>query len=111
MQQPMVAFHDDAAAGLAWSEIEPPDMTTAHLYQMWVHPHHRGVGLGRMLVNEGIRWARAQDAKRMLLEVTCGDRPARRLYEAMGFVAVGEPVPQRPGEPLMEQSMVLEFVV
>jgi hypothetical protein len=47
----------------------------------------------------------------MLLEVTCGDRPARRLYDSLGFVPTGDPVPVWSDADRLEQLMELRFRV
>ncbi len=107
---PMFADIDGKPVGLAWAMIEPPTVSVAHLYQMWVHPEARGKGLGRDLVSSAIAWARARSASKVVLEVTCGNDPARRLYEAVGFVPVGKPQPIRPGSALLEQTMEIELL-
>jgi hypothetical protein len=45
----------------------------------------------------------------MLLEVTCGDRPARRLYDSLGFVSKGDPVPMRSDSDCLQQLMELRL--
>lgn len=55
-----------------------------------VLPAHRRHGVGRALVDEGPRLARARDARELWLEVRKGNAGARALYEAAGFVVVGE---------------------
>lgn len=104
---PVIAVVGGAFAGLAWGRIEPPGADVVHLYQMWVEPESRGAGIGRALVATVIEWARARDANSILLDVTCGDRPARRLYESMGFQPCGDPIPLRDGTDLLEQPMEL----
>lgn len=74
---------------------------------MWVAPGHRGLGAGRMLLEAVIAWAKAQNASYLDLGVTCGDRPARRLYERAGFKPKGKPQPLRPGSTLLVQPMRL----
>jgi len=106
---PVVACHGGRFVGLAWGKIESPDRHIAHLYQMWVDPKHRGFGLGRLLVEAVIDWAQGQGVRTMMLEVTEGERPARSLYEALGFQPVGELIPQRPGSDLLEQTMILKL--
>ena len=106
---PMAATIDDEIVGLAWAKIEPPDADVAHLYQMWVDPDSRGQGIGRALIDSAISWARDRHVARVLLDVTCGDRPARRLYEAVGFRPVGTPHPIREGSDLLEQTMELQL--
>jgi ribosomal protein S18 acetylase RimI-like enzyme len=106
---PMVALVGDEFAGLGWVMVEPPKNDVAHLYQMWVDPSFRRLGLGRALVESSINWARNRGVKSMLLEVTSGDRPARRLYDSLGFVPTGDPVPVRSDSDRFEQLMELRF--
>ena len=106
---PLLGDVDGIAAGLAWGRIEPQQPKTAHLYQVWVAPEARGCGAGRMLVAAVIAWAREQSVAALELCVTCGERPARRLYDRAGFLPVGKPIPIRPGAELLEQPMRLEL--
>lgn len=103
----VVAEVDGEPVGLAWGRVDPPNPEVAVLYQMWVAPSHRGVGAGKMLLEAVIAWARARNASFLDLGVTCGNSPARRLYERAGFKPVGEPQPLRPGSELVAQSMRL----
>jgi ribosomal protein S18 acetylase RimI-like enzyme len=107
---PLVAGVGGEPIGLAWGRIEPSDPDVATLYQMWVAPTHRGSGAGRMLLDAVIAWATARNASYLVLAVTCGDTPARRLYERAGFQAVGAPKPLRPGSELLVQPMGLLLV-
>jgi GNAT superfamily N-acetyltransferase len=104
---PLVAEVHGEPIGLAWGRIETSDPDVAALYQMWVAPSHRGLGAGRMLLEAVIAWARAQNASYLDLGVTCGDSPARRLYERAGLKPMGEPQPLRPGSQLLGQPMRL----
>jgi GNAT superfamily N-acetyltransferase len=79
----------------------------AALSQMWVAPTHRGRGVGQKLLEAVIAWATAQNVAALDLGVTCGDSPARRLYERAGFKPLGEPQPLRPGSTLLAQPMRL----
>lgn len=106
---PVLAEVQGEAIGLAWARIDPSRLDVAVLYQMWVAPTHRGLGAGRSLLRAVIAWARERNASVLDLAVTCGDRPARRLYERAGFTPVGEPQPLRPGSTLLAQSMRLEL--
>jgi ribosomal protein S18 acetylase RimI-like enzyme len=106
---PLVAEVDGELAGMAWGKIYPSERATAHLYQMWVAPEHRGLGVGRMLLEKAIEWARSHGVRWIILGVTCGDTPARRLYTSAGFQAIGDPEPLRPGSELGVQWMRLEI--
>jgi ribosomal protein S18 acetylase RimI-like enzyme len=79
----------------------------AHVYQMWVAPEFRGLGAGRLLLDEVVAWARELDAREVLLGVTSGDTPATRLYARAGFVAFGELTPIRPGSSCQAYMMRL----
>lgn len=106
---PVLAQVDSEAAGLAWGKINPSDPETAHLFQMWVSPNFRGLGIGKELLHTVIAWGKSQCAKTIELDVTSGNSPARNLYSAVGFIAVGETEPLRPGSNLVSQKMKLEI--
>jgi GNAT superfamily N-acetyltransferase len=102
---PLAGLHDDSLFGMAWATIHKDQRNMTHLYQMWVAPDVRGLGMGRMLLEAALNWARGRGCDALVLDVTSGDRPARRLYEAAGLLPVGEPAPLRPGSVLQTQSM------
>jgi ribosomal protein S18 acetylase RimI-like enzyme len=106
---PLVAEINGQAVGLAWGKIDPSAPDTAHLYQMWVAPHHRGLGAGRLLLEAVIGWAATAGARYVALGVACGDTPAMRLYSRAGFEPVGEPAALRSGSLLLAQPMRLEL--
>lgn len=106
---PLVAEVRGVLAGILWAKIDSSTRDTAHLYQMWVAPEHRGHGAARKLLEIAIQWARLREAQSVALSVTCGDSSARRLYASAGFRAIGVPEPLRPKSELMQQNMVLEI--
>ena len=55
-----------------------------------VAPERWRVGIGRLLVQETIDWARAEGYEAALVETTVQQQAAIALYEAMGFVQAGE---------------------
>jgi len=67
----------------------------AHLYQVWVAPGHRGRGIGRMLIEAVIAWARESGLRVLLLDVTAGNSAAVELYRQLGFVDDGDTQPLR----------------
>ena len=107
--RPVIARVDGTAAGLAVGKIWPAEPDVAQVYQMWVAPAFRGRGAARALLEDIIAGARERGASAVALGVTCGDSPARRLYERAGFRSVGEPSPMRPGSALQCQDMVLRL--
>lgn len=106
---PLVAEVDRQPVGLAWARIDALDQTVAHLFQVWVAPTHRHLGVAHALLHAAIAWARAAHAQRLVLDVTCGNTPAERMYRRAGFVSMGDPQPLRPGSALLSQSMQLEL--
>jgi ribosomal protein S18 acetylase RimI-like enzyme len=104
---PVVAEVDGAAAGLAWGRIDERRPGVAHVYQVWVVPEYRGLGVGRALLEAVVAWAQSSGVHTVTLSVTCGDSPALRLYHRAGFVALGDPQPLRPGSDLRSQGMQL----
>jgi GNAT superfamily N-acetyltransferase len=106
---PLVAKVADELAGLLWATFDSTSRDTVHIYQMWVAPEQRGLGVGRALLERAINWAGVNGAKLVALSVACGDSVARRMYESTGFRPIGDPEPLRIGSELMLQNMVLEL--
>jgi GNAT superfamily N-acetyltransferase len=104
---PLLAEAGGEPVGLAWGRIERSSPEVANLYQMWVAPEYRGMGVGQMLLEAVIAWARESNLHQLALGVTCGDTPAMRLYTRAGFKPVGQPQPLRPESDLLGQQMVL----
>lgn len=100
---PIGAFIDSAPVGMAWVKLEGEQ---ANLFQMWVDPKCRGLGVGSAILEHAIEWAASKSAVTVHLGVTAGDTPARRMYDAMGFQPIGELEPLRQGSELMLQNMV-----
>jgi GNAT superfamily N-acetyltransferase len=104
---PLLAEVGTEPIGLAWGRIEKSSPEVANLYQMWVAPAYRGLGVGQMMLEAVIAWAREASVHQLALGVTCGDTPAMRLYTRAGFKAAGQPQPLRPGSDLLGQPMRL----
>ncbi len=106
---PLLAEVDREPVGLAWGRIESTNPYLANLYQMWVSPTHRGLGLGKLLLDAVIVWAKEKNALYLDLGVTIQDSPAIRLYTGAGFKTIGTPEPLREGSKLLDQKMRLEL--
>lgn len=92
----VMAFAGDTPVGMAGAYVE--DDGDGEVISVWVHPMHRGHGVGRELVLGAIAWARTAGVTRFRLWVTDGNDAAVALYAGLGFVATGkrQPLPTQP---------------
>jgi ribosomal protein S18 acetylase RimI-like enzyme len=61
-----------------------------HLVAMYVSPRVRRNGIGRLLIQEFVTYARqVPGLEQINLSVVTSNEPARRLYESMGFETFG----------------------
>lgn len=65
-----------------------PTEQTGSIQNIGVVPEHRGTGLGRALVLKSLQGFALARRKRVILEVTAGNRPAVQLYTSIGFCTV-----------------------
>jgi ribosomal protein S18 acetylase RimI-like enzyme len=88
-----------------WDGTEPQGDET-NLIAMYVAPRARGRGVGERLVRAVLDEAQRRGRRRVVLQVTDDNAPARALYERMGFRLTGgrTPHPRRPD--LAELDMV-----
>jgi [ribosomal protein S18]-alanine N-acetyltransferase len=62
----------------------------AHIATLAIHPDYRKLGIGRLLLTQGLRAAAGRGAQLAYLEVRRSNRAAQALYESFGFAVVGE---------------------
>jgi GNAT superfamily N-acetyltransferase len=78
----------ELAAGLMGShpELTPfVRLREARLNSLWVLPQHRGLGLGGLLVDAFLDWARERGAPYAVVTAFTANPTAIRLYERHGF--------------------------
>ncbi|MGV9263709.1 N-acetyltransferase family protein [Kitasatospora sp. NPDC003701] len=88
----LLALLDDRIVGYIRVVPPTPLASNRHVRQIQglaVSSAARGRGVGRALVEAGCTAAREQGARRITLRVLGHNAPARRLYEACGFVVEG----------------------
>ncbi|WP_158073504.1 GNAT family N-acetyltransferase [Actinophytocola xanthii] len=84
-----VALDGTEPAG-AMAVFTPAGAAVPMLVAAWVHPAHRGRGVGDALVSDVLAWVRETGRDRIELRVADGNEPARRLFTRHGFVPTGD---------------------
>ena len=102
----ILAMDAGTACGIAGSFLDQNDLTRAHLISMWTAPTHRQRGIGRLLVNKVLDWARGRNARVLQLMVTSNNVRAIHFYQRLGFTQTGrtEPYPNDPAVVEYEMS-------
>ena len=94
------------ATGAVVTDWEDADACV--LVAMWTDPAHRGLGLGRRIVESAIAFARGKGASRITCSVTEGNETAESLYASCGFVRT-RIVETRESDGLRHAHMELRF--
>ena len=84
----VVLLAGDGPDGLAVMRFRPSiwiEALECYLAELYVVPDKRGRGIGRALMDEVMRVARAQGAGHIELNTSDDDVAARALYEKLGF--------------------------
>jgi ribosomal-protein-alanine N-acetyltransferase len=66
---------------------------SAHLGRLAIIPEWQGHGLGRMLVEEMLRFFEARGIYRVTVNTQANNYPSQRLYKSLGFKTTGHSVP------------------
>lgn len=85
-----IAEHEDRRLGCVFCVADPHDPRTAVLRILLVHPAGRGRGLGALLVDTCIEFARRAGYQRMRLWTNHPLAAARRIYLSRGFELTAE---------------------
>jgi mycothiol synthase len=79
----LVAADGDRLLGFHWTKRH--SATVGEVYVVGIDPASQGLGLGRVLVDAGLRHLRDGGGEDVLLYVESDNVPAVRLYEGLGF--------------------------
>ena len=71
---------------LGTAGVFPVAPGTFELRKMYLRPASRGLGIGKRLLDEALRWTKANGGTRMVLDTTHQMTRAIAFYEANGFV-------------------------
>jgi len=110
----MLTLRDDDATLLGSVWLEPRGADVWYLGMFTIRPDIQAQGLGRTLLDEAERFARARGAGRMRISVIQLRESLIAWYERRGFRATGESVPfpygdERNGIPLRDDLQLLVF--
>jgi len=106
----VVAEHDERLLGMAIGlapEVENLPYPT--MVGVFVDAAVRRQGVGAVLVEKVIDWARARGSAQLLIWITDGNEPALALYRRAGFRPTGVTRPSAHTPDLLESEMLLEL--
>ena len=104
-----IAERDGQFLGCVFLVEKNPD--TAQLRMLLVEPAARGMGLGKQLVAESIRFARLKRYRRMVLWTNSVLDAARHVYESFDFRLIEQGKHSAFGKDLVEQTWELDLAV
>jgi len=108
-EQFWVAEVDGERAGCVFVVRSEKDTSAAQLRCLLVDPWARGLGLGRRLVDECIRFSKSAEYRRIILWTNDILVSARRLYEAAGFSLMEQSPHRSFGHDLVGQFWAREL--
>lgn len=79
-----MAWDGDTLAGFCWTKVHPGG--EGEIYIIGAAPAYQGMGLGKALVTEGMRYLATLGCREVLLYTDADNERAVGLYEALGFV-------------------------
>lgn len=104
-----LALEGGKACGIAGAFLDQEDGTRALLVSMWTDTAHRQKGVGRLLVDAVVAWARMRGARTMRLTVVSSNGGAIRFYERLGFAITGRTEPYPNDATMIEYEMAKEI--
>jgi len=102
-----IAEHDGQRVGCIF--LVAKDATTAKLRLLLVEPEARGLGVGRTLVNECVKFAREAGYRKLVLWTQENLGAARHLYAQAGFQVIAREPHHSFGHDLVAETWELEL--
>jgi DNA-binding MarR family transcriptional regulator/GNAT superfamily N-acetyltransferase len=102
-----IAEKDDEVVGSVF--VMRKNATVAQLRLLYVEPRARGLGIGKRLVDECIRFSRQRKYRTLTLWTNSVLKSARRIYEGSGFQLVKEEPHHSFGKDLVGQVWELSL--
>lgn len=89
----IVSENDDGLDGfirISHGKVAPvANCSTMEISTLYIQPRHHGSGLGRALLEQGLKYARGADASSVWLTTNSENTPAIAFYLKQGFEKVG----------------------
>jgi len=104
-----IAERNGAVVGSIFAMPSEGRPGTAQLRMLYVEPEARGLGIGRMLVDQCVRFSRDSGYKRVRLWTQSVLTPARKIYSAAGFKMVDSAPHHSFGADLVGENWELEL--
>jgi len=98
-----------SSVGLVSGVLFVREPNHANLFQMWVDPLHREIGIGTELFNRVKAWAVDRGATSIKLSVATNNPSALAAYKKGGFQAAGKIEPLRTDSDISAQPMELNL--
>lgn len=86
----LIAEANGVASGQVWVEFPRIDDRIGVLWALRVFPNLQGLGVGTRLIKAGERLIRRRGGREVELEVHPENVSAKRLYERLGYVDLGQ---------------------
>ena len=88
-RETVVAVRGDQVVGVARIGQDKDNSLRGHLFSLYVHPEHSGMGIGKTLVSAALEKLRTRGFDEITLWVFKENPNARALYEKLGFSITG----------------------
>ncbi|HEY2466861.1 MAG TPA: GNAT family N-acetyltransferase [Terracidiphilus sp.] len=101
-----LAYDDDRACGMVFCFRDELDETEGSILSMWVDPAVRRAGVGKLLIDSVVDWAKSRGIRGLKLMVTSVNGGAIGFYERNGFRMSGATGPYPNDPAIIEYEMV-----